>query len=212
MSESGQVSGINVDHARDVTLQAGGDIIAGNKITINNIIQRIAKELTTTPYKFLASYEMADRDIFYGRDRIIEELAAQVGRQKVILVNGASGSGKSSLVNAGLIPRVADHGYSFMSFREYSDPLAQLREKLSVGRDIAGELYSPDDPRSLLGLVRAFNSFPLVIVLDQFERFFVRVDVATRTAFIAAFRHCLQHSDAKELCFVMVFRDRKSVV
>ena len=88
----------------DFSLQAGGDIVAGNKTVINNIIQRIARELTTTPYKFLASYDIADRDIFYGRDTVIGELAAQVGRQKVILINGASGSGKSSLVNAGLIP------------------------------------------------------------------------------------------------------------
>jgi excinuclease UvrABC ATPase subunit len=105
----------------DLSFQAGGDIVAGNKTIINNIIQRIAKELTTTPYKFLASYDIADCDIFYGRDAVIEELAAQIGRHKVLLINGASGAGKSSLVNAGLIPRVADNGYTFVSFREYSD-------------------------------------------------------------------------------------------
>jgi hypothetical protein len=43
----------------DLSFQAGGDIVGGNKTIINNIIQRIAKELTTTPYKFLASYEIA---------------------------------------------------------------------------------------------------------------------------------------------------------
>jgi hypothetical protein len=51
-----------------LSFQAGGDIVAGNKKIINNVIQRIARELTTTPYKFLASYEIADREIFYGRD------------------------------------------------------------------------------------------------------------------------------------------------
>jgi hypothetical protein len=45
----------------NLSFQAGGDIVAGNKTIINKIIQRIAKELTTTPYKFLASYEIADR-------------------------------------------------------------------------------------------------------------------------------------------------------
>ena len=47
----------------NLSLQAGGDIVAGNK-TIINQFQRIAKELTTTPYKFLASYEIAESDIF----------------------------------------------------------------------------------------------------------------------------------------------------
>ena len=44
----------------DFSLQAGGDIVTGNKTVINNIIQRIARELTTTPYKFLASYDDKD--------------------------------------------------------------------------------------------------------------------------------------------------------
>src|SRR6266446_4653405 len=128
----------------DLSLQAGGDIVAGNKTIINNIIQRIAKELTTTPYKFLASYDIADRDIFYGRDTIIEELSAQIGRHKVILINGASGAGKSSLVNAGLIPRVADNGYTFAAFREYSDPLAQLQAYFETA-------YSPSPPKGADG-------------------------------------------------------------
>jgi hypothetical protein len=58
------------------------DIVAGNKTIINNIIQPIAKELTTTPYKFLACHDIVDRDIFYGRDTIIEELAAQSAATK----------------------------------------------------------------------------------------------------------------------------------
>jgi hypothetical protein len=193
----------------DLSLHAGGDIVGGNKTIINNIIQRIAKELTTTPYKFLASYEIGDREIFYGRDAIIEELAAQVGRHKVILISGASGAGKSSLVNAGLIPRVADNGYTFVAFREYSDPLAQLQAYFDI-------VHSPSPPQSptkvadgqgsLLQLIRGFGAFPIVIFLDQFERFFVRVADDKRPAFIAAFSHCLQHSEAKDLCFVLAFR------
>jgi len=156
----GQTGGFNIGRvAGDLSIQAGGDIVAGNKTIINNIIQRIAKELTTTPYKFLASYEIADRDIFYGRDAIIEELAAQVGRHKVILINGASGAGKSSLVNAGLIPRIADNGYTFVTFREYSDPLAQLQGYFAAARDVPSAQFSPgpvDDHGSLLRLIRTF--------------------------------------------------------
>src|SRR5712692_10366766 len=123
----GAASGINIGSVGgDFSLQAGGDIVAGNKTVINNIIQRLAKELTTTPYKFLASYDVADRDIFYGRTAVVDELAGAVARHKAILINGASGAGKSSLVNAGVIPRLAENGYSYVRLREYSDPLEQF--------------------------------------------------------------------------------------
>jgi WD40 repeat protein len=201
-----QPNGIVIDSVgRDLSFQAGGDIVAGNKTIINNIIHRIAKELTTTPYKFLASYEIADRDIFYGRDAVIEELAAQVGRHKVILINGASGAGKSSLVNAGLIPRVVDNGYTFVAFREYSDPLEQLKAYFETAHNLP-VLTAAEGEGLLLQMIRGFGAFPLVILLDQFERFFVRVADDKRRAFTAAFNYCLQHSDAKDLCFVLALR------
>jgi WD40 repeat protein/tetratricopeptide (TPR) repeat protein len=205
----GQTGGIVISSVDgDLSLQAGGDIVAGNKTIINNIIQRVAKELTTTPYKFLASYEIADRDIFYGRDAVIEELTAQVGRHKVLLINGASGAGKSSLVNAGLIPRVSDNGYTFVAFRDYSDPLTQLQQYFDtvLGHSSPSPPKIADDEASLWQLIRGFGAYPIVIFLDQFERFFVRVSDDKRRAFIAAFDHCLQHSEAKDLCFVLAFR------
>jgi len=232
-------SGINIGSVGGAfSLQAGGDIVAGNKTVINNIIQRLAKELTTTPYKFLASYDVADRNIFYGRAAVVDGLAGETKRHKAIIINGASGSGKSSLVNAGLIPRLADNGYSYVAFREYSDPLEQLTHlrkllaasplpRTEVGSDSAaalppqaadgvasfanGETGAPpapvlNDPGLLLNLIRAVHATPIVVVLDQFERFFVNVPPDKRSAFIRAFKHCLQYSSADEITFVIVLR------
>src|SRR5215472_12019346 len=137
----------------NLSFQAGGDIVAGNKTIINNIIQRLAKELTTTPYKFLASYDVADRDIFYGRAAVVEELAGAVARHKAIIINGASGAGKSSLVNAGLIPRMADNGYSYVAFREYTDPLEQFTHlgKLLAFTPLPGTGIGSDNAAALPG-------------------------------------------------------------
>ena len=58
------------------------------------------------PYRSLASYESADADLFVGRERLVAELTARVLDRRLVAVVGASGSGKSSLVRAGLLPLV----------------------------------------------------------------------------------------------------------
>ena len=47
-----------------------------------------------------------DADVFVGRERLVAELATRVLDRRLVVVTGASGSGKSSLVRAGLIPLV----------------------------------------------------------------------------------------------------------
>jgi len=236
----GATSGINIgDVGRDVLVQAGGDIVAGNKTTVTIIVQQRTQVLASTPYKFLASYDIADRDIFHGRAAVVEQLAAAVARHRVIIINGASGSGKSSLVNAGVIPRLVENGYSYVRFREYSNPLAQFAELgklLSVsplpGTEIGsdnyaalsrqydaagasrlenrgtGQIEAPElnDPGLLLHLIRAVHASRTVIVFDQFERFFINVPAEKRSAFIAAFKYCLDHSTAPEINFIIALR------
>ena len=63
---------------------------------------------STNPYKGLASFETEDSQLFFGRKRLIEDqkegLLAKVSEHSLTVVLGLSGSGKSSLVKAGLIP------------------------------------------------------------------------------------------------------------
>jgi DNA-binding SARP family transcriptional activator/cell division protein FtsB/energy-coupling factor transporter ATP-binding protein EcfA2 len=58
------------------------------------------------PYRALAPYGVEDADLFVGRERMVAELAARVVDRRMVAVIGASGSGKSSLVRAGLVPLV----------------------------------------------------------------------------------------------------------
>jgi hypothetical protein len=59
-----------------------------------------------TPYKGLRAFESADQDLFFGRASVVQELLCVVGTRALVPVVGASGVGKSSVVHAGLLPRL----------------------------------------------------------------------------------------------------------
>jgi energy-coupling factor transporter ATP-binding protein EcfA2 len=58
------------------------------------------------PYRGLEQFEAGDRELFFGRDRLVEDVLEVVREQRFAAVLGASGSGKSSLLRAGLVPRL----------------------------------------------------------------------------------------------------------
>ena len=62
----------------------------------------------TCPYKGLAAFEPTDAALFFGRERLVAELVARLAGAQLLAVVGPSGSGKSSVVRAGLVPALAD--------------------------------------------------------------------------------------------------------
>ncbi|MFL6446367.1 MAG: hypothetical protein ACJ746_01525 [Bryobacteraceae bacterium] len=58
----------------------------------------------TNPYLGLRPFEPEDSELFFGRNRQIDELLSRLHDRRFVAVLGVSGSGKSSLVRAGLIP------------------------------------------------------------------------------------------------------------
>lgn len=70
---------------------------------------RIADD-EAAPYRGLARFEPGDRHLFFGRDPLIAQLAERVRRHRLVALVGASGSGKSSLLRAGLIPELREDG------------------------------------------------------------------------------------------------------
>jgi energy-coupling factor transporter ATP-binding protein EcfA2 len=66
------------------------------------------------PYKGLKSYEPQDASVFFGRQNAIKELQEKVSQHQFVVVTGASGTGKSSLVQAGLLPRMNKGKYKII--------------------------------------------------------------------------------------------------
>ncbi|MHC5730270.1 MAG: ATP-binding protein, partial [Nostoc sp.] len=88
------------------------------------------------PYIGLQSYDEKDSDLFFGRDKQIEELYQKIvdSKQGLTLVLGASGTGKSSLVKAGLIPKLrADNTWRILPpFRPGESPFKSLNKVLEL--------------------------------------------------------------------------------
>lgn len=84
------------------------------------------------PYRGLEHYREADHDVFFGRDDSIRELLEQTERTlttspaPLLAIVGPSGSGKSSVVRAGLIPRLTTQGWSARVIQPGTDPLGTL--------------------------------------------------------------------------------------
>jgi hypothetical protein len=130
------------------------------------------------PYRGLAAYEPEHAPFFCGRDDLVAELVALATRPLVgpVIVVGASGSGKSSLVRAGLIPALVGERDTVL-FTPGSDPVRQLAAALAPGLEASVEQIAQrlaDDPQSVLALVRAASRSPErpLVVVDQFEEIF----------------------------------------
>lgn len=62
--------------------------------------------MTNSPYKFLDAYTRHDAEIFFGRDLEIKALLSDVLLSKLTVLFARTGTGKTSLIRAGLIPRL----------------------------------------------------------------------------------------------------------
>ncbi len=176
--------GISIDASGDVTIRAQGDVVAGDKKTIINFASRGPGE-DASPYRFLARFEFADRDAFFGRDTEIATLVDRVQRQQVTIVVGASGSGKSSLIRAGLVPRICDDGGQFRLVQEY-------RGESDTWEHISGVRASGDDREGLDCLI-----------LDQFERVFLNLTADKQNRLLSKAHAWLAEMDTRRLLIIV---------
>jgi WD40 repeat protein len=110
-----------------------------------------------------------------------DELADWVARHRLVAVVGPSGSGKSSLVRAGLVPRLRATGHTVALMVPGEDPVAALQQALSEISRRRGR--NTDVLASVRHVVAACG--PLVVVIDQFEECWSRSAAEHRVALVA---------------------------
>jgi len=150
----------------------------------------ITDSIPASPYRGILSFRYVDRARFFGREEVTTELLAKTLVSRVVVLFGESGTGKSSLINAGLIPALGREGLRPERLRVRPIPGEPiLIERVPTG-DVEDGHYLPsilvdDDPAGsgsreqfvpctlerLLESVRGTDAYP-VLIFDQFEELF----------------------------------------
>lgn len=150
------------------------------------------------PYLGLRAFRESDQTRFFGQDQLVERLLARVvGETRFTAVVGPSGSGKSSAVQAGLVPRLRrDHPEVLVAqMQPGAQPYGVLDAALAQLPD--GDQRSLAQPLSrdvgaLLDCVAPMlhdGASRLLLVVDQFEELFTLVDHAEASRFLAMLAH-----------------------
>ena len=212
--------------------------ISGNKNAICHITNYYIRELSQLdrtepdlanvnhelpcPYRGLFSFEPEDAEFFFGREVFVNELVQAVQRRTFIPVLGASGSGKSSVVFAGLVPQLQREGHwQFTYFRPGDDPFHGLAmalvslytpelnatERIAQTRTLAGYLHDGIVPLSDV-LTQIRHNYPndrLLLIGDQFEELYTLCrDRSIRQGFLDCLLTCFPSDPTQHSSTVLV--------
>ena len=184
-------------------------------LTRHEFPERTAPNTRHSPYRGLMPFSEADSEVFYGREQLTAELTAALSTRLEqggpLVVTGASGAGKSSLLRAGLLPVLArgtrfpgSQGWPRMILQPARHPLAELSAQVAImaGGDAAAILsrLAGDPGQAHIVIEQAVaaerasradhGDARLVLIADQFEQIFtLSTDQAAETerrAFITA--------------------------
>ncbi len=162
-----------------------------------------ARELIeASPYLGLEKFEVEDHDKFFGRDRWIENLTEHLKQKNVLLLLGASGSGKSSLIQAGLVPALKKQPslslFKLFSFVPDVNPFesfyGSLLTKYKQSEAKLAQIVKEDTLIQVGQSLKQDSQW--LIFIDQFEELFTRTPKTERDVFIKSLIKLIEKSDS----------------
>jgi len=182
------------------------------------------------PYVGLDAFSEIEQAAFFGRERLVEGALQLLTTSRLLAVVGPSGSGKSSLVLAGLLPALrAGAGLGSEQWRMAprmvpgSEPMVNLARVLytlqsdpGMDADVWTEQTAARltlEPERLIELIDHDDATPLLLVVDQFEEVFTLcVNDDARSAFIACLLALIQSPGRRHTLILTLRTDFESQV
>ncbi len=193
-------------------------------------IENLPPEPGEPPYQGLQYYDENDADRFFGRETLVAKIVGRLANSRFLTVIGASGSGKSSVVRAGVIPalrrgeRLADGSlpptdsgqWDIRIFTPSAHPLDALaasltRESESVSAATALRADLAQEPQALNLTARRLlaqnGKKRLMLVIDQFEEIFTQCrQDDERKAFIENLLSAVEPGDSQPIMILLTLR------
>lgn len=162
---------------------------------IESVSLRSALEIPASPFPGLRPFKETESHLFFGRDEQVEKLVVKLAEKRFLAVVGTSGSGKSSLVRAGLISALhsgmmvgASHKWRIAELRPTNDPIGNLARALNSPKVFGSQEKENTEIQNAVteatlrlgsrGLVevvcqnRMADGESLLVLVDQFEELF----------------------------------------
>ena len=208
-----------LDYWVSVLLRSGHSI---DDATLTEFDITLAPELdeANCPYLGLDAFLEKHANLFYGRQRLVAQLIESLTSNSFLAVIGPSGSGKSSVVRGGLIPKLkagalphSDQWHYFSPMVPGSTPLENLVKTLAPnsGADadwVQKQMHQLEAGSvSLAALIRQRGrEHPTVLVIDQFEEVFTLCPETIRDAFIKHLVALVQATEAPRHYLILTMR------
>ncbi|MCC5641593.1 caspase family protein [Nostoc sp. CHAB 5824] len=155
----------------------------GSSITLVTHKHKIADQTFEVkeecPYQGLKAFQAEQKEFFFGRKQVVRDILAKLSEKPFVPIIGASGSGKSSVVRAGLIPQLDDSQWQvlkpimpgFKPLRKLSGAFEQYFEGPEKEEQLENLIYT--EPNSLPAILENLpGSAKFLLVVDQFEEVF----------------------------------------
>jgi len=158
------------------------------------------------PFKYLDAYSQEDKDIYFGRDAEVKELYDLTHQSDLVLVYGASGTGKTSLIQCGLANCFESYAWLDLPVKYGTNINRSLEKALidKIGEDLdyfndepdeENENENENDHSQILRLIKILKIKyfkPIYLIFDQFEELYtIEKDDAERLKFYKTVKEIL---------------------